>query len=47
MDAAGQGLTDEDRKVFYAALDLIAANLQAICRNGIPVKKETEGETKE
>lgn len=47
VDAAGQGLTDEDRKVFYAALDLIAANLQAICRNGIPVKKETEGETKE
>lgn len=47
VDAAGHGLTDEDRKVFYAALDLIATNLQVICRNGIPAKKETKGEPKE
>lgn len=46
VDAAGQGLTEEDRRVFYASLDLIASNLQTICRNGIPVKDEDEGETK-
>lgn len=36
VDLAGKGLTDDDRKVFYAALDLIAANLQAISHEGLP-----------
>ncbi len=34
--AAGKGLTDEKRKIFYEALDLIAANLDRISREGIP-----------
>ena len=34
--AAGKGLTDENRRIFYEALDLIAANLEKICRDGIP-----------
>lgn len=34
--AAGRGLTDENRKIFYEALDLIAANLEKISREGIP-----------
>ena len=36
VERAGEGLADEDRKAFYAALGLIAGNLQAICREGIP-----------
>ena len=36
VERAGEGLTDEDRKAFYSALGLIAGNLQAICREGIP-----------
>ena len=33
---AGEGLSDEDRRVFYHALDLIVTNLHNISRNGIP-----------
>lgn len=33
---AGQGLSDEDRTIFYRALDRIAANLQSICAAGLP-----------
>ena len=33
---AGKGLTDEDRAVFYASLDLIAGNLQTLSREGLP-----------
>lgn len=36
VEWAGKGLADEDRKVFYAALGRIAANLQAISKEGIP-----------
>lgn len=36
VEAAGNGLTDGDRKVFYAALSRIAANLQIISQDGIP-----------
>lgn len=41
VELAGQGLADPDRRVFYAALALIAGNLQTICREGIPDIKET------
>lgn len=34
--AAGKGLTDENRAVFYEALNLIAGNLQILSRDGIP-----------
>ena len=33
---AGEGLSDADRKTFYAALELINTNLQTICEDGIP-----------
>lgn len=36
VTAAGRGLTDEKRRIFYEALGLIASNLQTISREGIP-----------
>lgn len=36
VELAGEGLTDADRKIFYATLDKITANLQQISREGIP-----------
>ncbi|MBQ9147945.1 MAG: winged helix-turn-helix transcriptional regulator [Oscillospiraceae bacterium] len=35
VEAAGNGLTDEQRKTFYAALDLIASHLQTIGEEGL------------
>lgn len=40
VELAGEGLADEDRRVFYQALELIAGNLQRISRDGIPEIKE-------
>jgi len=37
--AAGEGLTEEDRRIFYRALNLIAANLHEISREGLPKEK--------
>lgn len=39
VDAASQGMTEEDRKTLYATLALIAGNLQNICKNGLPIKE--------
>lgn len=36
VELAGQGLTGDDRTVFYSALEGIAAHLQAISREGLP-----------
>lgn len=36
VEAASRGLTDEDRVVLYKALELIASNLQTLCKQGIP-----------
>lgn len=36
VELAGSGLSDEDREIFYAALDRIVGNLQKIGREGIP-----------
>lgn len=36
VELAGKGLADEDRKVFYAALNLISANLRVISEQGLP-----------
>ena len=36
VSKAGEGLSDADRKIFYAALELINTNLKKICDNGIP-----------
>ena len=45
---AGEGLSDQDRGVFYATLRRIASNLQKLSENGIPYSKPTltEGEIK-
>ena len=32
----GQGLTDQEREIFYRTLDSITANLQAISESGLP-----------
>lgn len=39
VEAAGEGLGDEHRKIFYDTLDLIADNLKKICDQGIPEKE--------
>lgn len=39
VELAGSGLSDEDRKVFYSALERISTNLQQICIDGIPEKE--------
>lgn len=48
VELAGKGLTEEDRRVFYTALDLIASNLRAISEEGLPEaarnKDEKQGE---
>lgn len=36
VEAAGQGLTEEQRAIFYKTLDQIADNLHRISREGIP-----------
>lgn len=36
VDAGGRGLSDHDREIFYAALGLIARNLEVICQQGLP-----------
>lgn len=36
VEAAGQGLTEENRAIFYAALGQIADNLHAVSQKGIP-----------
>ena len=43
VEAAGKGLSDEDRKIFYATLELIASNLQQISKTGIPQHEEQKG----
>lgn len=43
VEFAGTGLTEQDRKILYVSLELIATNLQTICKNGIPASdKENE-----
>ena len=38
VNAAGNGLGEEERKIFYGALAIIEANLRRISRDGIPDK---------
>lgn len=39
VEKGGQGLSDDDRRAFYAALQLIAGNLQRLCQEGLPDDK--------
>lgn len=36
VELAGSGMTDEERKVFYNCLELIATNLQTLSKQGLP-----------
>ena len=36
VECAGQGITDENRKIFYHVLEQISANLQSLCKEGLP-----------
>ncbi len=36
VELAGAGMTDADREVFYRCLEKITANLQTLCKNGLP-----------
>ncbi len=40
VENGGNGLSDENRKVFYETLDLIVRNMQALCEEGIPAEQE-------
>lgn len=39
VEKGGQGLSEDDRRAFYAALQLIAGNLQRLCQEGLPETK--------
>ena len=36
VELAGAGLSDEDREIFYRALELITTNLQTLSKDGLP-----------
>ena len=36
VELAGLGLSDENRKILYASLDIIESNLKKICQDGLP-----------
>ena len=36
VEAGGRGLSDDDRQIFYATLELIASNLNEVCKDGLP-----------
>lgn len=40
---AGKGMSEDDRRVFYTVLDLIASNLQWISKTGLPEQEEQKG----
>ena len=42
VELAGSGLTDEEREIFYSALERITANLQSLSKEGLPKKQENE-----
>ena len=39
-EIAGRDMDDETREVFYSCLELVAANLRDLCRDGIPEDSE-------
>lgn len=42
VEAAGEGLTDAQREVFYHVMSVIADNLHTICRHGLKDMKDKE-----
>ena len=47
VSAAGKGLDEEDRKIFYGALAIFEANLRRISRDGIPERGEKKNSSAE
>ena len=39
VEKGGEGLSEEDRKTFYMALERISSNLQRVCQEGLPEEK--------
>jgi len=46
VERAGRGLSEENRKVFYDSLELIASNLHEISEEGLPTVEMNVKETK-
>ena len=44
VELAGAGMSDCDRTIFYRSLEQISTNLQTLCRDGLPVKRDSESE---
>ena len=44
VEVAGQGMSDEERMVFYTCLDRIERHLNSISQQGIPENEESEGD---
>lgn len=40
VELAGEGLSEEDRQIFYAALNRVSHNLQTIASKGLPPEAE-------
>jgi DNA-binding MarR family transcriptional regulator len=39
VELAGAGMTNQDREIFYRCLEQVTANLQTLCKNGLPTKE--------
>ena len=39
VELAGAGMSDQDREIFYRCLEQVTANLQILCKNGLPTKE--------
>ena len=39
VELAGAGMTDQDREIFYRCLEQVTANLQTLCKNGLPTNE--------
>lgn len=47
VEQAGQGLTDQQREVFYPVLAMLSENINRICQAGIRENQESAGNEKE
>lgn len=43
VGAAGNGISPEDRKVFYDTLEIISNNMKKICADGLPPEADPKG----
>lgn len=40
VDLSGKGLSEEDREIFYQALEMISSNMKLLCEEGLPKNKD-------